>query len=74
MCKMKLHESFDQYSFYMQNKHDRIIIKVFEQNKVYIVKHIAKNLNEFVLLFVIYTSFNLKITLSATKLNINSQI
>ena len=49
------------------------MIEVFEQNRVYIVKHITKNLNEFVLLFVIHTLFNLKITLPATELNINSQ-
>ena len=74
MYKMKLHKSFNQYSFYMQNKHSRIMIKVFEQDDVYIVQHIAKNLNEFALLFIIYTLFNLKITFSATKLNTNSQI
>ena len=50
------------------------MIKAFKQDKVYIVKHIAKSLNEFALLFVIYTLFNLKITFSATKLNTNSQI
>ena len=74
MYKMKLHENFDQYSLYMQNKHDRIMIEAFEQDEVYIVKHIAKSLNEFALLSVMHTSFNLKITFSATKLNINLQI
>ena len=74
MCKMKLYESFDQHNLYMWNKHDRIIIEAFKQNRIYIVKHIAKSLNEFALLSVMYTLFNLKIVLSATKLNINSQI
>ena len=74
MCEMKLHESFDQHSLYMQNKHDRIMIEVFEQDGVYIVKHIAKNLNEFVLLSVMHTPFNLETALPATELNTNSQI
>ena len=71
MCEMRLYESFDQHNLYIQNKHNRIMIKVSEQNEVYIVKHIAKNLNKFVLLSVMHTLFNLKIILSATKLNTN---
>ena len=47
---------------------------MFKQNKIYIVKHITKELNKFTLLYVIYTLFNLKITLTViTTLN-NSQI
>ena len=65
MCKMKLHENFDQHTFYIQNKHNKIMIKASEQDSVYIVKHIAKELNEFVLLFTLYMSCNLKITFSA---------
>ncbi len=38
----------------MYDKHSKTIIKVLEQNKVYIVKYIVKNLNEFVLISIIY--------------------
>ena len=74
MCKMRLHESFNQYSLYIQNKHNKIMIKASEQDDIYIIKYIAKNLNEFVLLSIIYASFNLKTVLSARKLNTNLQI
>ena len=40
----------------MCNKHSKTIIEALKQDKVYIVKYIAKSLNEFVLIFVVYTS------------------
>ncbi len=39
----------------MCNKHDKTIIEASEQDKVYIVKYIAKSLNEFALISVVYT-------------------
>ena len=69
MCEMKLHRSFDQHTFYIWDKHNRIIIKVFKQDSVYIVKHIAKELNKFILLFILHTLYNLKVVFL-----INSQI
>jgi len=39
----------------MYNKHSKTIIEALKQNKVYIVKYIAKSLNEFALIFTVYT-------------------
>jgi len=36
----------------MYNKHSKTIIEISEWDEVYIVKYIAKNLNEFVLIFL----------------------
>ncbi len=49
----------------MCDKHDKTIIEVSEQDEVYIVKYIAKSLNEFALIFVVYTS-HLKAVFSVT--------
>ena len=40
----------------MCDKHSKTIIEVLKQNKVYIVKYIAKNFNEFVLISTVHTS------------------
>ncbi len=56
MCKMKLHRSFNQHCLQMCDKHSKTIIEVSEQDKVYIVKYIAKSLNEFALISAVYTS------------------
>jgi len=40
----------------MYNKHSKTIIEVLKQDKVYIVKYIAKSFNEFALIFTVYTS------------------
>ncbi len=48
----------------MYDKHSKTIIKILKWDKVYIVKYIAKSLNEFVLIFIVYTS-HLKIIFSA---------
>jgi len=56
MYKMKLHRSFNQHCFQMCNKLDKIIIEASEQDKVYIIKHIAKSLNEFALISAVHTS------------------
>ncbi len=40
----------------MYDKYNNTIIKVLEWDKIYIIKYIAKNFNEFVLIFTIYTS------------------
>ncbi len=54
----------------MCNKHSKIIIEVLEQDEVYIVKYIVKSLNEFALIFIIYTS-HLKIVFSAAALDVS---
>ncbi len=38
----------------MCNKYSKTIIEILEQNRVYIVKYIVKNLNKFVLIFTVY--------------------
>jgi len=40
----------------MYDKYNKTIIKVLKQDEVYIIKYIIKNLNEFILIFTIYTS------------------
>ncbi len=54
----------------MYDKHSKTIIKVLEQNKVYIIKYIIKSLNEFALISAIYTS-HLKIIFSAAASDIS---
>ncbi len=39
----------------MYNKHSKTIIKALKQDKVYIIKYIAKSLNEFALISIMYT-------------------
>jgi len=56
MCKMKLHKSFNQHCLQMCNKHSKTIIEASEQDEVYIVKYIAKSLNEFALISAVHTS------------------
>jgi len=40
----------------MCDKHSKTIIKVSEQDRVYIIKYIAKSLNEFALISAVHTS------------------
>ncbi len=40
----------------MYNKHNKTIIEALEQDKVYIINYIVKSLNEFILIFTVYTS------------------
>ncbi len=39
----------------MCDKHSKTIIEVLKQDKVYIIKYIAKNLNEFALISTVHT-------------------
>ncbi len=48
----------------MQNKSEKLILKAFKKEEVYIIKYILNNLNEFALLSVIYIQSKSKITLS----------
>ncbi len=57
----------------MCNKHNKIIIEALKQDKVYIVKYIAKSLNEFALISIIYTS-HLEIIFFTAALNISLYI
>jgi len=40
----------------MCDKYSKTIIEMSEQDRVYIVKYIAKSLNEFILISAVYTS------------------
>jgi len=40
----------------MCDKHSKTIIEISEQDRVYIVKYIAKSLNEFILISAVHTS------------------
>ncbi len=52
----------------MYNKHSKTIIEALKQDEVYIIKYIAKNLNEFTLISIIYTSHS-ETVFSAVALN-----
>ncbi len=52
----------------MYDKHSKTIIEMLKQDKVYIIKYIAKSLNEFALIFTVYTSHS-KIIFSAIALD-----
>ena len=52
----------------MCNKHSKTIIEALEWDEVYIIKYIAKSLNEFILISVMHTS-HLKIIFSVTALD-----
>ncbi len=54
MYKKKLLKYFDYKSLYMQNKSEKLILEAFKKEKVYIVKHILNDLNEFALLSVMH--------------------
>ena len=64
MCEKKLLKYFDYKSLYMQNKSEKLILKAFKKEEVYIVKHILNDFNEFALLSVMHIQSKSKITLS----------
>ena len=64
MCKKKLLKYFIYKNLYMQNKNKKLILEAFKKEKVYIIKYILNNLNEFVLLSVMHVQSESKITLS----------
>ena len=57
----------------MYDKCNKIIIETSEQDRVYIIKYIAKSLNEFALIFTVHTSHS-EIIFSAAALNISLYI
>ncbi len=59
----------------MCNKHSKTIIEASEWDKVYIVKYIAKSLNEFVLISVMYTSHSeIIFSVTASDVSLHVQI
>jgi len=75
MYKMKLHKSFDQHCLQMCNKHSKTIIEASEQDKVYIIKYIAKSLNEFVLISAVHTSHSeIIFSVTASDISLHVQI
>jgi len=63
MCKKKLFKYFDYKNLYMQNKIKKLMLKAFKKERIYIIKYILNNLNEFTLLSVMYIQSESKITL-----------
>ena len=74
MCKKRLFKYFDYKSLYMWNKSRKLILKVFEKEKIYIIKHILSSLNEFILLSVMHIQSKSKITLLKVCKNLQIQI
>jgi len=54
MYKKKLFAYFNYKNLYMQNKSKKLILKAFKKERVYIIKYILNNLNEFALLSVMH--------------------
>ena len=54
----------------MYNKHNKTIIKALKQDKVYIIKYIAKSLNKFILISALHTLHS-ETVFSAVALDIN---
>jgi len=48
----------------MQNKSKKLMLKAFEKEKVYIIKYILNDLNEFILLSVMHIQSKSEIALS----------
>jgi len=57
----------------MYDKYSKTIIEALKQDEVYIVKYIAKSLNEFALISTVYTSHS-ETVFSATTLDASSHI
>jgi len=57
----------------MCDKHSKTIIEALKQNEVYIVKYIAKSLNEFALIFTVHTSHS-EIIFSVTASDASSHV
>ena len=57
----------------MYDKYSKTIIEELKQDEVYIVKYIAKSLNEFALISTVYTSHS-ETVFSATALDASSHI
>ncbi len=74
MCKKKLFKYFNYKSLYMQNKSRKLMLKVFKKERVYIIKYILNNLNEFALLSIINIQSKLKITFLKVCKNLQIQI
>ncbi len=72
MYKKKLFKYFNYKNLYMQNKSKKLMLKAFKKERVYIIKYILMNFNEFALLSVMHIQSKLKITLS--EIYKNSQI
>ncbi len=57
----------------MCNKHSKTIIEALKWDEVYIIKYIAKNLNEFTLIFTVYTLHS-EIIFSIITLNVSLHV
>ena len=49
MCKKDLQKSFDTWELYLHDENDKLMLETSQKDDIYVVKHIAKRLNEFVL-------------------------
>jgi len=70
MYKKRLLKYFDYKNLYMQNKSKKLMLKAFKKEKVYIIKYILSDLNEFTLLFVMHVQSKSKITFSEAYENV----
>jgi len=70
MYEKRLLKYFDYKNLYMQNKSKKLMLKVSEKEKVYIVKYILNNLNEFTLLSVMHIQSKSEIALSEVYKNL----
>jgi len=70
MYEKRLFKYFDYKNLYMQNKSKKLMLKASEKEKVYIVKYILNNLNEFTLLSVMHIQSKSEIAFSKVYKNL----
>ncbi len=74
MCKKKLLKYFNYKSLYIQNKSKKLMLKVFKKERIYIIKYILNDFNEFILLSAIHIQSKSEITLLKVCKNLQIQI
>ena len=74
MYKKKLLKYFNYKSLYIQNKSKKLMLKVFKKERIYIIKYILNDFNEFILLSAIHIQSKSEITLLKVCKNLQIQI
>ena len=71
MCKKDLWRSFDTWELYMHNENDKLMLKTSQKDDIYVVKYIAKKLDEFTLLTICLYVSNVNIRLHTLVKSLN---
>jgi len=74
MCEKDLQESFNDKNLYMHDKQKKQMIETLECKDVYIVKRIANNLDEFVLLSAMQCDVSSAFSAMHSSMNLNDSM